>query len=255
MEIASIISLNLISPVGIILIVAFVAFCVLQMCDVRAALANFTPHHRGKTIAEIFPDLHLKTSFQWQNVRSGHCMYCNKPMSDGERYPGGGLMPRCMCQQCYNALITSRVNEYCILSGYKLPDNYISLQKQNPREVQWNILPRKHWEYYLLAANKALGRDVSYIRKDYTKAVQGSLFDHHSEPIRVHPIHAEPDYVEGEIVEELPASLRVAGITRQMIEHQPVRELEYVHQKTVDDWRNQTNKPEEEPILVPAKRR
>jgi hypothetical protein len=258
MEVASIIGIDLVGPGGLILVGAFAVLCVLKMCDVTYDIKHFIPRFSGKSIKELFPNLHVKPQFAWENIIPGHCLYCKRPMSMHERYPTGYNTPHCMCLSCYNQLVAGRINENCIMSGFELPDGYIHNQQTQPREVQWNILPGMgHWEYYLLAANKALDEDVSYIRED--QGAYGPQYGHQSEPVHVHPVRSEPipvqpiyddsDVQDADWEEMIRETMRLAGIEPRQIEHPRVKMIEHNPQETLDDW---GLLPELDEDLIPA---
>lgn len=148
------------------------------MCNEAERIQNYIPHWQGKSVQELFSNLYVEPTFQYQNVIPRHCMICRRPLRDYDMWPPGRC-PRSMCEVCYQSKIVGVINERFIISGNVLPKYKISAQRLNRREVENNIADGQARDYYTLLACKVVCIDTSFVRDNVHALLPASSNHHH----------------------------------------------------------------------------
>ena len=124
------------------------------MTDVMKIYYNKMADYTNKTWREVFGD--LVDIWSYEKIKNGHCIGCNRQMSQEAMYPSDRLTPRAMCPACYSGW-TRTITKVCPICYNSLNFWQIKAQEFHPLDVSYRICDGLCLEYFSAMSSKALG--------------------------------------------------------------------------------------------------
>lgn len=125
------------------------------MCQFYNKAMNMGKKLAGTPVEQSFPVEMVQTRPP-STVKQGHCLVCDRPLSQQEMFPPGRA-PRYMCRPCYENLAYNTDRNTCLWCGQLLPQHKIQQRIANPRELRHAFCDGNCFDYHVVQAGLVLG--------------------------------------------------------------------------------------------------